>query len=343
MNAEFHYWITGIIAQAAGFSDDEAGTIAYASQYVDDNDISYSVEGGDKPYVNFISQTLNILKPKRERMRIYPIFHFVPGDALAPSARRHDGKMHVLNTTPNSELVQAFMDAAFRAKEDNRPYRIGIATHAYVDSWAHQNFVGWLDSFNKLGTNLIPNIGHADATTEPDRVNHRWPDERLVDPGVVNNDRFLAAAQCLFEWYSAYLDARGRACPDRPPWDQLQVDLASAMSEDTEQNRIVAYRRLAPWLSDYCDARWFDASIGTEVRGLKDSHGTLGSLVAFFVDKLGRWARDRLRDRYYWHDPASRTSTDWYQFQRAVKAHERLGIRKLDPIFTQLGVQISQR
>ena len=55
----------------------------------------------DAPYRNHFSQTMNILKPKDQLMRIYPIFHFVPGEPDAPSARRRDGKMHILNTTPS--------------------------------------------------------------------------------------------------------------------------------------------------------------------------------------------------------------------------------------------------
>ena len=44
MDYEFHYWITGIIAKDAGFSGEEAHTIAYASQYVDENDRKYVIK-----------------------------------------------------------------------------------------------------------------------------------------------------------------------------------------------------------------------------------------------------------------------------------------------------------
>ena len=37
MNTEFHYYITGIIAHAAGFFPKEAKTIAIASEFVDEN------------------------------------------------------------------------------------------------------------------------------------------------------------------------------------------------------------------------------------------------------------------------------------------------------------------
>ncbi|HIJ29284.1 MAG TPA: hypothetical protein HPP91_12265, partial [Gammaproteobacteria bacterium] len=78
MNREFHYWITGLIAKEAGFTEADAKIIAYASEYVDENDVSYTIQNrsGETTYSNFISQTMNILKPKRTLMRVYPVFHF---------------------------------------------------------------------------------------------------------------------------------------------------------------------------------------------------------------------------------------------------------------------------
>ena len=74
MNSEFHYYITGILAHKAGFNEEEASIIAYSSQYVDHNTIVFTVDD----YKNYVSQTMNILKPMKTLMRIYPIFHFTP-------------------------------------------------------------------------------------------------------------------------------------------------------------------------------------------------------------------------------------------------------------------------
>ncbi|MBT3446665.1 MAG: hypothetical protein HN441_02010, partial [Candidatus Thioglobus sp.] len=41
---EFHYWITGLIAKEAGFTEADAKIIAYASEYVDENDVSYTIQ-----------------------------------------------------------------------------------------------------------------------------------------------------------------------------------------------------------------------------------------------------------------------------------------------------------
>jgi len=74
MNIEFHYYITYILAVKARFGPEEAQTIAYSSQYVDDNNQKYTLDK-NKPdeYQNYISQTLNILKPKCELIRIHPL------------------------------------------------------------------------------------------------------------------------------------------------------------------------------------------------------------------------------------------------------------------------------
>ena len=66
MDIEFHYWVTAFLAKNAGFSEDETEIIAYSSQYVDDNDVNFEIEDRStgKVYRNYISQTMNILKPK---------------------------------------------------------------------------------------------------------------------------------------------------------------------------------------------------------------------------------------------------------------------------------------
>ena len=74
---------------------------------MDENGVCLTIEdrSNDNVYQNYISQTMNILKPKRKLMRIYPVFHFVPDEPMSESACRCDGKMHLLNTTPGNEIA----------------------------------------------------------------------------------------------------------------------------------------------------------------------------------------------------------------------------------------------
>ncbi len=200
MDSEFHYYLTYLIAARAGLPPPDALTVAWASQYTDDNTLICTVDKGlPTEYTNYISQTADILKPRRTLMRIYSLFHFIPGDPQAPTAWRKDGAMHWLNTTPDSENANLILDAALATGDR---YRIGIACHAYADTWAHQNFVGYGHEFNAcigaLFTAVMPNIGHADALCRPDEATRRWRDPRLIHEPIDNGARFLAAAVALY-------------------------------------------------------------------------------------------------------------------------------------------------
>ncbi len=331
MDIEFHYWMTGIITKRSGFSEEEAQLIAYACQYTDDNDEIRTIKdtGTGQEYSNYISQTMDILKPKQTLMRIYPIFHFLPGDPLAVSARRRDGKMHILVTTPDNGLARKVLrEALSMGKEDpQRPYRIGIASHTYADTWAHQNFVGWHDGFNGELLNPLPNIGHADFMHHPDWPGHRWQDPRILQSDINNNHRFLDAAKRLYEECS-----RANGTYDPAACDQLVSDLTAAMGPvasgelnqgvDDRQKR---YKALAPWLPKYDQHYWFTDAVDTEVRGLPDN--ILTHLTIF-------------KDQHTWR--RTKEETDWYRFQEAVKAHQGLCMGLLKDIFDQMGVDLHQ-
>ncbi|MFW6025789.1 MAG: DUF6765 family protein [Candidatus Woesearchaeota archaeon] len=79
MDIEFHYYVTYLTAVKAGLKPKDAFIIAYSSQYVDDNDIRFEIEG-ESNYQNFLSQTFDIKKPQKKLQRIYPLFHFIPGE-----------------------------------------------------------------------------------------------------------------------------------------------------------------------------------------------------------------------------------------------------------------------
>ena len=339
MDKEYHYYATGLIAKRAGFTEREAEIVAHSSQFVDENDVALKVRREKKsgrPYRNYVSQTMNILKPKDELMRIYPIFHFIPGDPEAESAWRRDGKMHRLNTTPNSDNANELLDEAFKAPEDIRLYRVGIATHGFVDTWAHQNFVGWFDSFNSLDVDIKPAIGHAEAEHHPDWIAHKWQDNRLVVPEVDNTNRFLSASLALFKKYCAYCVSMGRH-DHWPEWDQLKEDLLDIFGKkftgndlryrDDRLERFMAHIDLAT----FDDRDWFDEAIETEVRGFEDSHEGLKAKLTLF------------EDRYTWRKDRDKEDTDWFKFQEAVKEQESAGLKLIGPVFDKMNIDIGKR
>ena len=333
MDIEFHFYWTYLIAARAGFDPKTAHLIAYSAQYVDDNTTQYEIynenESGFMPdvlcYRNYISQTKNILKPGHELIRIYPLFHFIPGDPFAESAWRVDGAMHWLNTTPNSENSQRILQAAF---DVGTPYRIGIASHAYVDTWAHQNFVGVFDDFNSMETMLgfvAPNIGHADAGFQPDEINLMWSDDRLVAHRISNRDRFEAAARHLFTKYIGHIHGREPLSPFNSVADGLIEDLRWATDSKHRSVRQARYHSLSMekrYLHAPPDSR-YDFSLSEEQLE--------GWTLQYKGYDEGEWFNRSVKKRpwyipfgprYRWRDSSYMTQ-DWYWFQEAVKGHQK--------------------
>ncbi|WP_339051938.1 DUF6765 family protein [Candidatus Lariskella endosymbiont of Epinotia ramella] len=204
MDIEFHYYVTYLVYIKAGFNKNEAEIIAYASQYVDDNTAQAYVKSrgsGAIVYRSMITQTYDITLPKSIMHQIYIAFHFIPGfssQSHSTDMHRKDGKKHHMMTVAGSVPSRILMYSALQSGD---LYWIGIATHAFLDTWAHQNFTGTMDDFNgfsDIKSIVIPNIGHADAMSAPDELCRKWCDPRLKNPKIDNNKRFLEAAFSLF-------------------------------------------------------------------------------------------------------------------------------------------------
>ena len=320
MDIEFHYYMTYLTATRAGLIPTNAETLAYSSQYVDENNRSLQINRGQpNEYKNYITQTMNILKPTDVLMRIYPIFHFIPGDPLSPTAQRKDGKLHQLNTTPNSENANLIFDAAIRSGDF---YRMGIAAHSYVDTWAHQNFVGYYDAFNGMSgllSRALPNIGHADAKHNPDWPALIWTDCRLSHETVDNKQRFLEAARYLFQKLRCYVNPNCDQVQLAQDAESLITDLARAIGENDQTNqykstRIQRYRDLSQQacyggkrLPVFDSTLWFRQAIEPQMNGFADTFSWLG--------KLTPW-----RNRYSWKEGYQ--ESHWYRFQAAAKVQQ---------------------
>ncbi|WP_326520977.1 DUF6765 family protein [Leptothoe kymatousa] len=320
MDIEFHYYMTYLTATRAGLSTTDAEILAYSSQYVDENNRSFWINRGQpNAYRNYITQTKNILKPTHVLMRIYPIFHFIPGDPLSPTAQRKDGKLHQLNTTPNSKNANRIFDRAIASGDF---YRIGIAAHSYVDTWAHQNFVGYYDAFNAMSgflSRALPNIGHADAKHKPDWPALVWQDCRLTHETIDNRQRFLEAAHHLFHKLRQFVQPNGLASEAAEAADSLWQDLDQAIGEADPTNRhkalrIQRYRDLSE-CSRYGGQRlpifdskyWFNQALRRQPQR--------------FTDWIPGVAKRRFwHDTYVWKD--NYQNSHWYQFQAAAKVQQ---------------------
>jgi hypothetical protein len=186
-------------------------------------------------------------------------------------------------------------------------YRLGIATHAFVDTWAHQNFAGCRDHFNAIDDTIVPNIGHAEGFHHPDLVGHRWNDNRLANPEINNNERFMGAARRLYEIYAGFQTKLGKS--EVKPWEQLEKILTgifnitySEVHKDKVKERQAKYKsEVGDWLDNYDAGDWLLKSVDVEM-----------------VHDI---STDQFKQKHIWKSDVNKTTTDWYKFQEAIKEY----------------------
>ena len=335
MDIEYHYYITYIIALRAGFDRDTAYKIASSSQYTDDNKKQYVINERKKDeFSNHISQTKNIFKPEDKLLRIFVFFHFFPGteQEILKAPPRKDGKLHLLNTIPGNAQAQ---DLLSRALKTGDPYRIGLATHTFSDTYAHQNFVGVKDKFNAMKRvdqilNII-DIGHSDAIEDPDKPGLIWDDNRLVERErtINNKDRFISATENLFDMYWDHIMTRQSSRKRQK--DNLIRDINKAIGKvnkkdgDGKEKRTKRYIKLIGdnLVNDYDGKAWFKDAVRGRMIDTGETRPERGP-----VKKLC----------YFW----KRKDSDWYQFQKAVKVHQDTAADILSPVLEKMEIETIQ-
>lgn len=326
MDIEFHYYITFILCRKAGFNADDSFKLAYSSQYTDDNNNHYYVnypDGGH--FINEVSQTMDIRKPSSKREKIYPLFHFVPGGIQAEEACPivcDEKKCFV--TIPNSDNAVSLLKAAL---DSGNLYRMGIAIHAFADTWSHQNFLGLKNKANARNRiNLIPNIGHADFIHEPDSIHNEWKENRLGDKVVtINNDeRFLEAAKQIFIYLYRFKNEKSDDSAAVSKYNELKLEaqLKDAMDDsywlpwNDDDARVKAYRKICSELGlkeyQYDPTYWRYNAIRKDESEFDN------------FDKY--WVKENFLE------------SDWYKFQTAVHAHRSYALDKFRPLYEQAGL-----
>jgi hypothetical protein len=202
MNAEFHYYAVYFLCARAGVPENRCADIAFASQYVDDAIVGYEIEDEGFSYSSQVTQNY-IFWDASTLEDIYLPFHFVPGDIETARWERMDEAATPWTVTPDSPLAKELLVAALRANDD---FRIGIALHAYADSWAHQQFSGRTEACNVMDpSSPLPPAGHLQALRAPDDASGHWIDPRLARSHIDNGERFREAARKIYRYLRTYL------------------------------------------------------------------------------------------------------------------------------------------
>jgi hypothetical protein len=294
MDKDIHYYCVCVLAKAAGFSEADALTFGYASQYVDDSTESEPIQVGEllfdtvrTAYAGLKAYDWSVQK------RIFIPFHFIPPQPISPS----DAPFEFV-TQADSPFARRILAEARRGADDLlRLCRIGIAIHAYADTWAHQGFSGryhdekdvenirvlrgggWEHLFlENIYLDVLPEIGHAEASHFPDLPFLEWECERPSAARPLkrrNADAFFAAAKAVYAWLSRI----GKTKPGaRTPWGEIAEPIRGLLAVEEYD----AERRCQLW---------------------RDRFGGMFPRQPLAYDRLA-WRNDAL-------EPANPSDTDW--------------------------------
>ena len=199
MNIEFHFYAIHHLCVQAGLSPREAETVAGSSQLVDEMLQPLDIRAGEACFHMRATQNYRFWNDSIRR-HVYMPFHFIPGDPSRAEAERADGWSEPGIVTEDSPNARSLLVDAFRSQN---LFRIGIALHAYADTWAHQHFSANAGRANIVDPNsLLPPAGHLQVLSAPDDPGITWEDGRLVPPlrRVVNSERFMTAARKIYRF-----------------------------------------------------------------------------------------------------------------------------------------------
>ncbi len=179
MNIDFHYYVTYLAARTAGYKKEDAQTIAYAAQYVDEStkdmikeellpglmETTPTIESNSK----ILRRNFDLIFENREIEQselIWRSFHFLPGNVhpndnkvAYMGAKRieidtewgvdyliygeKEQRAFSLMCQPNSVLSEKMVNNIVENK--GKAYYLellGICMHVLADTWAHRYFAG---------------------------------------------------------------------------------------------------------------------------------------------------------------------------------------------------------
>ena len=264
MQKDFHYYGVFVLANLAGFSQREAKTIAYSSQYVDDSTDSKQIRIGDYVYDTVRTAHSGIRSFKwNVHKKIYFPFHFLPPEPVS-------GKPFSYVTQPDSIFAHLVVDDAIADHSELRLYRIGIALHTFADTWAHQNFSGRKHIENDVRTIdcyqqdrwqalkrpwdffldlLRARVGHLQALEHPDYGYENWRYKNYWGQAVSrrNPEEFAKAAKAVWQ---KLVGAKGGSQTDEIPSEHL-TKITSILSTPPEDSKSSLQSRCILWISAY--------------------------------------------------------------------------------------------
>lgn len=286
MDVNFHYFAVKTVALEAGFNETEAQRIASYSQFVDDYDVwvnyifenvpEYAKSLVDSSNVFYTVTTgftsnpdmARLIMEKYQREIVVP-FHFIPTKKLKafPESASRSEYRTAQATIDSASLIKDLLDNAkkkYIAKEapqgikadEYNLMRIGLLTHIFADTYAHQNFSGFkgwenysyleqvtdnFDGGKDITGDYSPNvyyrvasIGHTNVSHAPDNTYITWKmkmsenekqyykEDYTIKYGRNNTEVFCDAAKQIL-WY--FRLCKNLEMVDESKWQEIKSKL----------------------------------------------------------------------------------------------------------------------
>ncbi|MBL8250202.1 MAG: hypothetical protein JNK31_00880 [Candidatus Competibacter sp.] len=364
MQIDFHHGVTYVCARLAGFAAAEAEIVAHAAQYVDD-----ATEAGEIWFDNGmiyarIASAHKLLDYRNMRdlanHRVWLPFHFLPGNRGEPAPAEppvYGSAEDFLSRCvclPNSHPAREMMRVAIERQD--RPYalhRLGIAAHVFVDTWAHQGFVGYEHRLNRASAVRAENdhhhrrsfderakhffglrgvrmlalvwpVGHGATLSYPDRPYLRWSYTNGLGQRIErNNPRdFLEAAGEAYQYFCRYRlwPEQGSAVfqtvyPFPESWRRIGPYLAAINDEDE-------HRRHRKWLDLIAEGVF---GFQENIRYIEKGMGSWKHLALKTVEDIA----DSRRSPLPYPEPF--LDSHWRLFHDALQAHRFYVLHELLP------------
>lgn len=353
MQIDFHHAVTYVLARIAGFTHDEAKTIAHAAQYVDDAKTPGTITFSNKKTFERIASAHPVMPTgweffdnlkNRLNVEVWLTFHFLPGNCGLKEGEGKDIEaIRRLICTTDSHVAEAMCKACIDTKgQPNTLHRLGVTAHVYADTWAHQGFVGLKHHINdvkelhdadgqeKVGeeiqsgfAHILP-LGHGMALTLPDQPYLKWELVNRDDhiDARDNTEAFIQACERIVEFFGYYL-GKGETAHISP------MDRAVLLTALTGIRHTDGDKRHQAWLallSRGCFS--FGPLTDQEMANLNYVPKGVGSWkhAALGTEKEGD------EDGPFQWTPEFETS-DWKHFHEALKEHREEVLNRILPRF----------
>ncbi|OPY86848.1 MAG: hypothetical protein A4E72_01587 [Syntrophus sp. PtaU1.Bin208] len=292
MQIDMHYGAIYYLASLAGIGEEEAEKIAWSSQFVDDAEFGGTVqfsEGQGCICSNSAHRYITDNVSAHGRLVWIP-YHFVP------DTKTQGSFLDRLKCKKNSDLAGAAVQAALdETNPISRPYRFGVALHAYAETWSHYEFTGlWSDSnlidhvepvnvdqnwweslksdagsvYATLKGRQESALGHLLADKCPDLPYLVWRYRVTAGLGLIprnNPEDFWKAIRAMYRYMISY---KGSASsPDIPPEHEKIMNGLIEQQEDDPRKRLSQWnkaisKKFHRSLPEYQEEKWIDDALG---------------------------------------------------------------------------------